>query len=80
MSSVSTVGGPPTRRPLPLILAILGVLAIIAGVLYVTGALDSVHFLVGSHPKGHHELRGVVSVVVGVVLLGIARFMAKQRR
>jgi hypothetical protein len=80
MSSVSTVGGPAPRRPLPLALGILGVLAIIAGILYITGALDSVHFLVGSHPKGHHALRGVVSIVVGVALMAIARFMVKQRR
>ena len=38
----------PGRRALAVILAIIGVLAIIAGILYVAGAANSLHFMVGS--------------------------------
>ena len=48
MHSAPTSGGSPGRRALAVILAILGVLAIIAGILYVAGAANSLHFMVGS--------------------------------
>jgi len=38
----------PGRRALAVILAIIGVLAIIAGILYVAGAANSLHFMVGA--------------------------------
>jgi hypothetical protein len=47
--SAPTSGGSPGRRALAVILAIIGVLAIIAGILYVAGAANSLHFMVGSH-------------------------------
>jgi uncharacterized membrane protein YidH (DUF202 family) len=62
-------GGSPRRRPLVVILAIIGVLAIIAGILYVAGAANSLHFMVGSVHKGHHLVRAAVSFAVGVALL-----------
>jgi hypothetical protein len=61
------------------ILAILGILAIILGVLFFAGALNSVHFLVGSMHTGHHVVRGAVSVVVGVVLLALGWFTGRAR-
>jgi uncharacterized membrane protein YidH (DUF202 family) len=60
------------------VLAIIGVLAIILGILYVAGALNSVHFLVGSVHKGHHQVRAAVSFVVGVAFL-IGAFIARAR-
>ena len=42
----------PGRRALAVILAIIGVLAVIAGILYVAGAANSLHFMVGSVHKG----------------------------
>jgi hypothetical protein len=62
-----------------IVLGILGILAIILGILYVAGALNSVHFLVGSHHKGSHTVRAAVSFVVGVVLL-IFAWAASRRR
>ena len=74
MSQTTTVSAPgnSNSRLLTIVLGILGALAIILGVLYVAGALNSVHFLVGSHHKGSHAVRAGVSFVVGVVLLVLA--------
>jgi hypothetical protein len=62
-------GGSGGRRALAVILAIIGVLAIVAGILYLAGAANSLHFMVGSVHKGHHLVRAAVSFVVGVALL-----------
>jgi uncharacterized membrane protein YidH (DUF202 family) len=67
----------PGRRRLAVILAIIGVLAIIAGILYVAGAANSLHFMVGSVHKGHHLVRAAVSFVAGVALLAGAWFVAR---
>ena len=69
----------PGRRALAVILAIIGVLAIIAGILYLAGAANSLHFMVGSVHKGHHLVRAAVSFVAGVALLAGAWFVARAR-
>jgi hypothetical protein len=56
-------------RALAAVLAVLGVLAIIAGILYISGAANSVHFMVGSVHHGRHAIRATVSFVAGVALL-----------
>jgi len=78
---VSTASAPArsSSRALAIVLAVLGILAIILGVLYVAGALNSVHFLVGSHHKGSHTVRAAVSFVVGVVLLILAWAASRSR-
>jgi uncharacterized membrane protein YidH (DUF202 family) len=70
--------GSSGRRALAVILAIIGVLAIIAGILYVAGAANSLHFMVGSVHRGHHLVRAAVSFAVGVVLLVGAWFAARR--
>lgn len=82
MSQTTTVSAPSgsNGRVLAIILGILGALAIILGVLYIAGALNSVHFLVGSHHKGSHALRAGVSFVVGIVLLILAWAASRTRR
>jgi len=70
-------GGSPGRRALAVILAIIGVLAIIAGIVYLAGAANSLHFMVGSVHKGHHLIRAAVSFVAGVALLAGAWFAAR---
>lgn len=73
VSTASAPGGSKSaNRALAIVLAVLGILAIILGVLYVAGALNSVHALVGSHHKGSHEVRAAVSFVVGIVLVILA--------
>jgi hypothetical protein len=66
------------RGPLVIILAIIGVLGIVAGILYVSGAANSIHVLVGSVHKGSHGVRAAVSFVVGVAFL-IGAFIARSR-
>jgi hypothetical protein len=67
----------PGRRALAVILAVIGVLAIIAGILYLAGAANSLHFMVGSVHKGHHLVRAAVSFAAGVALLAGAWFVAR---
>ncbi|MGO8957736.1 MAG: hypothetical protein ACLQFR_10245 [Streptosporangiaceae bacterium] len=67
MSSQTMAGGGATKRVLVIILAVIAVIAIVLGVLWLGGWAPS--FLnSGSHVKsGHHHLyRGLVAMVVGV--------------
>jgi uncharacterized membrane protein YidH (DUF202 family) len=77
-SSGTSPGSQASRRPLSIILTIIGVLAIIAGILYVSGAANSIHALVGSVHKGNHAVRAAVSFIVGVVCLAVA-YVARAR-
>jgi hypothetical protein len=61
-------------------LAIIGALAILAAILYVSGAANSLKFMVGNVHIGHHHVRAIVSVVVGVSLLTGAWIIAKRDR
>jgi formate hydrogenlyase subunit 3/multisubunit Na+/H+ antiporter MnhD subunit len=78
MSSASTPGTSQSRGPLVIVLAVIGILAIIAGILYVSGAANSLHFMDGSVHKGHHQIRAIVSFVVGIAFL-IGAYIAKSR-
>jgi hypothetical protein len=72
MSSATVPGGASTRRPLAILLAVIGVLAVILGVVFMV-ATGLPHFMVaGSHvhsSSGHHLARGGVALVVGLLLL-----------
>jgi hypothetical protein len=61
-----------------IILAVIGCLGILAGILYLAGALNSIHFLVGSTHKGSHPIRAIVSLVVGAAFL-IGAYIARSR-
>jgi uncharacterized membrane protein YidH (DUF202 family) len=67
VSTASAASG-SGRKPVVLVLAVIGVLAIIVGILWMVGATPA--FLnVGSHVhKGGHLIRGAVAVVVGLGL------------
>ncbi len=78
MSTAHMSSTSPGRRGLVIVLAILGILAIVAGIMYVAGAANSVHVMVGSVHKGHHAVRAAVSFVIGIVLLGFAWFTARR--
>lgn len=78
MSSASTPEAPTSRGPLVIVLAVIGVLGIIAGILYVSGAANSIHFMDGSVYKGHHQVRAVVSFIVGIAFLAGA-YIARSR-
>ena len=51
---------------LTLILAVIGVVALVVGIIYL--------------PGGHHNLRGTAGLVVGVVLLAVAAWRIAQSR
>jgi len=78
VSSASAPGGSAGRGPLVIILAVIGILAIIAGIMYVSGAANSLHFMSGSAHHGHHLIRAIVSFVVGIAFL-IGAYIAKSR-
>jgi uncharacterized membrane protein len=78
VSSAGTSGSAPGRGPLVIVLAIIGILAIIAGILYVSGAANSLHFMDGASHHGHHAIRAIVSFVVGIAFL-IGAYIAKSR-
>lgn len=73
MSSASATGraAAGSKKPLVIVLAVIGVLALILGVLYMVAGTSLPGFLTaGSHVKsGNHLARGGVCLVVGVVVL-----------
>ena len=78
MTSASTPGAPSGRTPLVIVLAVIGILGIIAGILYLSGAANSIHFMVGNVHKGHHVIRAIVSLVVGAAFL-VGAYIARSR-
>jgi hypothetical protein len=78
MTSASTPGASSGRGALVIVLAVIGILGIIAGILYLAGALNSIHFLVGSVHKGHHQIRAIVSFVLGAAFL-VGAYIARSR-
>lgn len=67
------------------VLLIIAVLAIIAGILYLTEPARSLPSVLGtitspaSRANAHRELRGWVSLVIAVLCLGAAWFTARAR-
>lgn len=59
------------------VLGVLGILAIVAAILFITGAANSIHFLSGSVHHGIHQVRLTVCIVVGVLLLAAAGYFAR---
>jgi hypothetical protein len=78
MNSGNTSGASSSRGTLVIVLAVIGCLGILAGILYLAGALNSIHFVVGSTHKGHHPIRAIVSLVVGAAFL-IGAYIARSR-
>ncbi len=76
MSTMNTASG--SRKPLVIVLAVLGVVALVIGILWFVGATP--HFLnVGSHVKhGGHLFRGGVAAIVGLGLLVFAWIQNKK--
>jgi ribose/xylose/arabinose/galactoside ABC-type transport system permease subunit len=80
VSSASVSGGSSSsNRAVVIILAVLGVLALIAGIIYLVSTSVPSFMSAGSHQHtGHHEIRAIVSLVIGVVLLVGAWFAARR--
>jgi formate hydrogenlyase subunit 4 len=74
VSSTSASGGTSARRPLTIIVAVIGVLGIVVGVLYLVAGNSLPSFMIaGSHVShGNHLIRGLVCLVVGAALVFFA--------
>jgi len=79
VSSVSDQGAPPSRRPIALVLAIIGALFIILGIVYLAVPAGNLPSILGhTHPaNGHHSVRMAVSFVIGVACLAGAWFVSR---
>jgi NADH:ubiquinone oxidoreductase subunit 5 (subunit L)/multisubunit Na+/H+ antiporter MnhA subunit len=65
------------------VLVVLGILAVIAGVIYLVEPIHSLPtFFPGhaAHGQTHHHIRGYIAIVVGIVLLIIAAVAGRSRR
>ena len=64
------------------IFAIVGVIAIVVAVIYLTVPIHSIpSFIPGKHPvNGHYHKRGAVAGVIGIVLLAIAVVIGLRNR
>jgi hypothetical protein len=82
VSTASVSGGASaSKKPLVIVLAVIGVVAIIVGILYMVAGSSLPSFLTaGSHVhKGNHLARGGVALVVGIAAFIGAWFSTKTR-
>lgn len=81
MSSVSAAGARSSKRMIALALAIIGVLFLILGIVYLAVPAHSLPGFVGyikNGGTGKHNLRMATSFVVGVILLVAAWFVNRR--
>lgn len=70
-------------RLVGIVLVVLGILAVVVGVVYLVEPIHSLpSFFPGHalHGRGHHHIRGYVAIVVGVILLIIGALAGRSRR
>jgi hypothetical protein len=83
VSSETVSGGAGSKRPVVLVLAIIGVVFIILAILFFAGVglgpLNSIGHS-GKVNHGSHGVRGSVSAVIGVVALAGAWFANRRSR
>ena len=82
MSTASVPSGASSsKKPLIVVLAVIGVVAIILGILYMVAGSSLPSFLTsGSHVhKGNHLARGGVALVVGIAAFIGAWFSTKSK-
>ena len=82
MSTASVSGGASSsKKPLIVVLAVIGIVAIILGVLYMVAGSSLPSFLTsGSHVhKGNHLARGGGALVVGIAAFIGAWFSSKSK-
>ena len=82
MTNTTTTAAAPRRSvgqwALVAGLAILGVLAFVAAILYITGAANHIHFLSGASHHGIHDIRLAVAIVAGILLFAGAGYVARS--
>ena len=65
------------------VLVVLGILAVVAGIIYLVEPVHSLpSFFPGHalHGQVHHHIRGYIAIAVGVILLIIAAVAGRSRR
>jgi NADH:ubiquinone oxidoreductase subunit 5 (subunit L)/multisubunit Na+/H+ antiporter MnhA subunit len=70
-------------RLVVVVLVVLGILAVIVGVIYLAEPIHSLpSFFPGhaTHGQAHHHIRGYVAIAVGIILLIIAVIGGRSRR
>ncbi len=64
-------------------LVVLGILAVVVGVIYLVEPIHSLPSFFPGHAsggQGHHHIRGYVAIAVGAILVLIAAFAGSSRR
>ena len=70
-------------RLVAVVLVILGILAIVVGVIYLIEPIHSLpSFFPGhaAHGTGHHHIRGYIAIAAGIVLIILAAVAGRSRR
>ena len=70
-------------RLLVVLLVVVGILAVVAGIIYLVEPVHSLpSFFPGYAPHGHgyHHIRGYIAIAVGIILLILAGIARRSRR
>ena len=70
-------------RFVAVVLVVLGILAVVVGVIYLVEPIHSLpSFFPGHalHRRGYHHIRGYVAIGIGIILLIIAVIAGRSRR
>jgi uncharacterized membrane protein YphA (DoxX/SURF4 family) len=65
------------------VLVLLGILAVVVGVIYLVEPIHSLpSFFPGHapHGQGYHHIRGYIAIAVGIILLILAGIVRRSRR
>ena len=70
-------------RLVTVVLVVLGILAVVVGVIYLVEPIHSLpSFFPGHAPRGqgYHHIRGYIAIAVGIILMILAGIVGRSRR